>query len=345
MSNFDLKQVNVLEFLEELEIRNISEETTEEVRFSCPFPGHMTGDENPSAYMNRDSTAWFCHGCKRKGNAVTFLSDLHNVSHVVSHRFLRERFGGGFQVPKDTLEKEIYDYFMVQEKPTVEPINYALQQNVLSDFSCLNEASCAYLQDRGFTQGTIEKFQLGWDEKSTRITIPIFDEVGRLVGFKGRAIDPDNVPKYKVIGGSQYGWPRYHIGLVVFGINYVSPEIDAAILVEGELNAIAMHQMTFDHTIAIGGSTFTDTHAAKIIDRFDSILLYFDSDKAGAEATRQAAKKLEPHMKVYIAPDHDEDPADILQTYGIGDGISRVVEVTSAACASIELALEPVNEQ
>lgn len=315
MKNFKIENIDVENFLDKrLKLRNVQEATETEIRFSCPFPGHTSGDENPSAYMNKETTAWICHGCKRKGNAVTFISDLYNVSTYAAIRKLKEFYGGAFENPESTIEDEINRYFLSLGKPDVEPLNFSLQLAVLSDFK-MNPGARYYLRNRGFNDDTMDKFQLGYDEISGRIVIPIFDESGRLVGFKGRSVDPEDKPKYKVLGGSLYGFPRYHVGLVVFGIDKVPEEKRTAIICEGELNAIAMHQMGFDNAIAAGGSTFTDIHARKIVERFDSAILYFDSDKAGNEATINAAKLLMPHMPVRVVPDHDQDAADVLQTY------------------------------
>lgn len=316
MHNFKLENVDVHDFLTRLNIRNVQEATQTEFRFSCPFPGHDSGDENPSAYMNADSTAWYCHGCKRKGNAITFLSDLFNLSTYESIRSLKEYYGGAFREAEYGLEDEINRHFAEFGKPDAEPINYSLQLSVLSDFAYIPPDAVKYLiVDRLFTGESIEKFQLGYDKISKRITIPVFDEVGRLVGFKGRSIDPDEKPKYKVLGGSQYGFPRYHVGLVVFGMDKVPEDAKTCILCEGELNAIAMHQMGYSNAIAAGGSTFTPIHAKKIIQRFETAILYFDSDKAGAEATRTAADYLMPYIAVKVVPDHDLDAADVLNSF------------------------------
>lgn len=311
MHNFKLENIDVPHFLEMMKLRNVEEATQDEYRFSCPFPGHKSGDQNASAYMNSNSTAWYCHGCKRKGNAITFVSDIFNISSFESINHLKEYYGGGFQNPESTLEDEINLHFMEFGKPDQEPINYSLQLSVLSDFK-INQEMLAYLHERGFNRKSIEEFQLGYDDISERIVIPIFDEVGRLVGFKGRSIDPEVKPKYKVIGGSNYGFPRYHVGLVIFAIDKVSEKEKTAIICEGEFNAIAMHQMGYKNAIAAGGSTFTPTHAKKIIDRFDSAYLYFDTDKAGIEATRKATDLLMPHMPVFVFPDHEYDAADLL---------------------------------
>jgi DNA primase len=315
MKNFKLEKIDVEDFLgKRLKLRNVQEATETEMRFSCPFPGHTSGDENPSAYMNRETTAWICHGCKRKGNAVTFIADLFNLSTFEALRQIKEYYGGAFADPETTIEDEINRYFMELGKPDQEPINYTLQKTVLSDFA-ITPGVRYYMRQRGFHNEIVDKFQIGYDEISERVAIPIFDEVGRLVGFKGRSIDPEDKPKYKVLGGSLYGFPRYHVGLVVFGIDKVPKNQRTAIICEGELNAIAMHQMGYTNAIAAGGSTFTAIHARKIVERFDDAVLYFDSDKAGNEATLNAAKLLMPHMPVKVMPEHDLDAADVLNSF------------------------------
>lgn len=315
MYNFKLESVDVNDLFKRLKIRNVEQATEDEIRFSCPFPGHASGDENPSAYMNAETTAYICHGCKRKGNAVTFLSDLFNLSSYESLRFLREVYGGSFRGPDGSLEDEINRHFMEFGKPDAEPINFVLQTSVLSDFYPDEITAMHYMDNRGFTQKSLREFQIGYDRISARISIPIFDELGRLVGFKGRAIDPEIKPKYKVLGGTAYGFPRYHVGLVVYGMDKVPEGNKGCIIVEGELNAVAMHQLGWKQTISPGGSTFTSIHARKIIDRFDHAVLFFDSDKAGNEATARAAELLIPHMKVDVLPEHEYDPADVLTKF------------------------------
>jgi DNA primase len=340
MYNFKLENVDVHEFLNRLKIRNIEDATEEEVKFSCPFPGHTSGDENPSAYMNVESTAWYCHGCKRKGNAISFLSDLYNLSNVQSTNMLKEIFGGTWKAPDTTLEDEINRHFLEFGKPAVEPINYSLQKVVLNDFYSDEITMLDYMWERGFTNESLAKWEIKYDKISGRIAIPIFDEVGRLVGFKGRSIDPEDKPKYKVLGGSKYGFPRYHVGLVVYGMDKVSEDVRTCIIVEGELNAIAMHQMGFTNAIAAGGSTFTEVHASKIIDRFDSAVLFFDSDKAGWEATSRANELLSPHIPVRVVPDHDYDPADVLQTFAPKGQRLEIEGCLSGSCDMLSLMVD-----
>jgi hypothetical protein len=67
--SFDPSCIDVDDFLDCLDIENVTQATTTELRFSCPFPAHALGDETPSAYMNVETTAFFCHACHAKGNS------------------------------------------------------------------------------------------------------------------------------------------------------------------------------------------------------------------------------------------------------------------------------------
>jgi len=91
MPAFDPSNIDVEDFLDCLDIRNVSRATAAEFRFSCPFPGHDNGDENASSYMNEETTAFFCHGCKASGNAVHFTQRVLGISPLEAIRMLKER--------------------------------------------------------------------------------------------------------------------------------------------------------------------------------------------------------------------------------------------------------------
>ena len=100
------KHVNAIDFLENLDVANISQSTADEVQFSCPFPDHTHGDNTPSAYMNDGSkdpdqtTAWKCYGCRRGGNAVTFLAEYQNISKQEASKQLQGPLRAGLHRPE-----------------------------------------------------------------------------------------------------------------------------------------------------------------------------------------------------------------------------------------------------
>src|SRR5690606_4041266 len=133
----DLHNVDVEEFLASLDIKNIKSDDRE-VKYSCPFPGHRFGDKNPSASMNKESTAFFCFGCGEKGNAITFLSYVKDVSKVQAAKWIAEKW-----MPEIVEIENLYDYVLSiiegkkeENEFAAEPIDIS---SMLVDWEAANE--------------------------------------------------------------------------------------------------------------------------------------------------------------------------------------------------------------
>lgn len=339
----DLTLVDVEDFLEGLRVRNIERADLEYWRFSCPFPGHSNGDENPSAQMRDDNTAFYCFGCKRHGNAITFLSEYEGVNFLIARRWIREQWGGGFKEPVGGAASEWEKARKEAETRYENPPQVILDESVLDRFWVdWVDAYCTwdqtkeggpigYMFNRGFEPETLMEWEIGYDDLSERFTIPVRDEDGQLVGFKARAWK-DHPAKYISLGDkpgkpSRYGFPTYEKSLVVFGLPQAH-YTGRLILVEGELNRISMHQKGWKDCGAIAGSSLSQTQARIIREHCDEAIIFFDSlrddgsiDEAGFEATWGRTEKgrhkpgavdiLEPHMPVKVVPEHYGDPADM----------------------------------
>jgi DNA primase len=317
---FDVSLVDVEDMLSSLEIENISQATEHEFKFSCPFPGHMHGDQNPSAYMNIESTAFLCHGCHRKGNAVTFLAELEGITTLLANRFLQERYGGVGSDPdaysaRVELEK-LWEKNARVEEPNFDP---PLAEEVMDDFSIDWHAAAKvapevesdwfkYIFDRGFTPDTLVNWEIGYCDDTNRIAIPVRDVNGDLVGFKGRAWRDHHKPKYLVL--QPRGLPRYHVARNVFGL--YRAEGTHLIVVEGELNVVAMWQMGYRNVVAINGSNFSDRHEFLLRNYADKVTIFLDSNDAGYDGTLKIVNSLGPHMPIDVVPDHDFDAADCI---------------------------------
>lgn len=339
--DLELSRVDVVDMLDALDVFNVQEQG-DEVLFSCPFPGHSHGDEKPSAYMNRQTTAWFCHGCKRRGNAVTFVAEHENVSKLQATRFLREEYDSTFREPVDgSFAKEWDMHFKAtpaEPEWTPEPLDESVVEATYIDWHEVAKyreredvelGALSYMFDRGFSPETLAEFEVGYDDISRRIVFPVRDEQGRLIGMKGRAIYPDQKPKYLVQGDrpgrrERYGYQPYNSAAVVYNLHRAG-ERDRLVVVEGEFNVMAMHQMGHTNVVGLGGSAVTDRQMALVRWHCDEAVLFFDSwkeeldeigpwyvpDKAGNAATALAIQKLEPHIRVLVTPDHVGDPADM----------------------------------
>lgn len=311
---FDMGQVDVEDMLQLLEIRNITDEGIE-IRYSCPFAGHMFGDERPSAYMNRETTAFFCHGCKESGNAVSFIAQHRNVTPMQALRALKDRYGA-FREPVGSMEQEFTSFF---ENSKVKPelINPPLGEGLLEQFP-MAPWGYDYMHRRGFTLDTQTRWDFGFDPRSKRVTIPVRNIDGELIGFKARSVT-DAHPKYLVLGDTHrrqgYGFAPYEASQVVFGLCQAKKHVNALdgelILCEGELNTVMMHQHGFENCAGISGSELSPTQQRLIRSIASSVTLIFDTDKAGTHGSSKAFRALYPFMPVKVVPPHENDPASM----------------------------------
>lgn len=336
-----LRHVDVVDFLERLDIANINQINAEQVAFSCPFPDHTHGDESPSAAMNNGSaiaekaTRWKCFGCGRDGNAIDFLSEYLNISQQQARLELRETYASGYIAPKyGSIAREFDEQRRARKRNTVTELpslGFTELKRFDVDWSHYAEEhedqpDVRYMLDRGFTPAALDEWGIGYDYDSQRITIPVCIPDGDLVGFKGRAWKPDAHPKYLVLGDKgkrqRYGFPTYDKTRVVFGLD-MWREVETYVLVEGEIDVMSLWVMNIP-AICVGGSSMSPTQAKLIRQYCDKVVLFFDNDPAGRNAVYGIDKKdgthkpgvleqLEPFVRVSVVGRHRYDANDYLR--------------------------------
>lgn len=320
----DFSRVDVVDFLEELGLRNVEDKGLE-VFYSCPFPGHTHEDKTPSASMKQGTTVAYCFTCGWRGNALKFLADFEGVSPLLAARWIRQRFGDDFQEPEGSFLEEIDTIFAGTRKREDttngilddfeafrRSVDWTFTEQILLKDPSLVPEHLWYVLDRGFLPWVLDKFEIGWDAISQRIVIPYRDAKGRLLGFKGRAYLEGQLPRYWVLGGSEYGFESFNVSRALWGLHSVLQSDtykvrQHAIVVEGELNALAMHQHGYDNAIGISGKRLSDAQVDLIKKHFSSATFILDE----YEDMVAAAEKLQPYMPVYIVADHNDDPADM----------------------------------
>lgn len=332
---FDPACIDVVDMLDCLDIRNVSQATEVEVKFSCPFPNHAHGDQDASAYMNTETTAWFCHGCHEKGNAIHFTAKLLGVSPLDAINMLRERYQpGGINMDAVSVREEVRKILDAKDDPL--PVLSSYDEGLLDEFSIdwheawearqktgSSHPACDYMFDRGFEPDTLEQWDFGYDPKGDRVTFAVRDELGRLVGIKARAYY-DRQPKYLILGDragrrTRYGFGCYPKSLVVFGMDKATEWIEILlddqaahlIVCEGELNAVALWQMGYRNAVAINGSDLSATQAKIIRAYADSVTVFFDDDPAGRDGEEVVVEALSPFLPVKTVGPHEGDPADL----------------------------------
>ena len=280
----------------------------------CPFHN----DHKPSMQVNSQKGIFKCFSCGTGGDIIYFYSQITKKKFYESVIDLAEKYG--FHVEygeEDKTEAQIRNHLYELNKAALD----FFKKNL---FNSENVAALSYLKDeRGFTQETIDKFEIGyavnsWDsllnhlskEKKfpsellvssglfvqkessnsyydrfrSRIVIPIFNEKGSVIAFGGRTITGDE-PKYLNSPETLI----FNKGSCLYGLNYAKEEIrkkDSIILTEGYFDVIAAHQKGLSNTVATLGTAFTMKQARLLGKYTESKNLYLcmDSDKAGMKA-------------------------------------------------------------
>ena len=196
----------------------------------------------------------------------------------------------------------------------------------------------SYLKDKGFSDVEIERAGLAkkpddankamYDRFRGRIMFPIAESSGRIVAFSGR-IFVDDGKSAKYLNSPET--PIFSKNAVLYGIDKAKDSIrknNFSILVEGQMDLILSHQAGYRNTIATSGTALSDSTVSKenfvsnlgLVRRLSSnIVLSFDADKAGANATIRAGKiALSLNMDVKVVEMLEGvDPADLISKTGI----------------------------
>jgi DNA primase catalytic core len=308
----------------------------------CPFHTEKTPSFHVSPALNR----FHCFGCGASGDVFTFLMRIEGLSFREAMRRLAER--AGIELREETLPQESPD-----ERDRLRKLVYAAN---FFYRQCLRRAPHAqhYLAQRGLTPETVEAFELGYapdgwdhllrflqrhnfsledaewagllkarddgsgyyDRLRNRITFPIHDASGRVVAFGARTMG-DEEPKYL----NSPETPLFEKRNTLYGWHLARGAIlrqKAALIVEGYLDLIMLHQYGFMHSVATLGTAFTDEHAARLKRLAERVYLMFDSDAAGVRAALRAGEALAqadiPALVVRLP--QSDDPDSLLRTQG-----------------------------
>lgn len=275
----------------------------------CPFHDEKT----PSLIIQRGDSHYHCFGCGAHGDAIQFLMTHLKMSFIEAVENLAERFhvqleevkgddkpkGPPKTALKDALERacQFYQFYLLH---TME-----------------GHAALDYLYNRGITLDFIREFQLGlapkmpqiflkamWEQKisnaileeaglftkgreffSDRITIPIRDAMGSVIGFSARKYKTDT------FGGKYINTPEtplFKKSKVLFGLSYSRKTIAKerkALIVEGQIDALRLIHSGFNWTVAGQGTAFGEDHAKELVHLgVRQVFLALDGDSAGQEA-------------------------------------------------------------
>ncbi len=312
---------------------------------ACPFHSEKT----PSFTVSPDKNIFYCFGCHSGGDVITFIAKVENITPLQAVHHLAEQYSIDIPQQLDAYKDQTN---LEQKKHYWHVCQLVAQwchENLLKSTPAMH-----YLKERGLSKDSLSLFMLGYFPKGMRelkgllefikpyhylaqdlieagilsegktqlyspfedrIMFPIKDYLGRFCGFGARIFNAtDERSKYYNSKENSY----FLKGSLIFGFDSAKQAIqkaDAAFLVEGYMDCIAMVQHGFTNTVATLGTACTLEHL-KLMARYTStVYVVYDSDLAGQNAILRLVElcwQVNLELKVIQLPRH-EDPASYLQ--------------------------------
>ena len=318
----------------------------------CPFHGEKTA----SFSVAPDKGIYYCFGCHKGGGAINFVMEMEGLTYPDAVRALAQR--SGMEVPEDVQYQSRYR----QQERLWALCKEAARYFHAQLYSEAGAQGLAYAQKRGMPKSTLTTFGIGfapdswnglvmamkakgyteqelkdaglvsekggriYDRFRNRLMFPIIDVRGNIIGFGGRVMD-DSTPKYLNSPETVIFNKRKNL----FALNIARKrKLGYLILVEGYMDAIALHQYGFDCAVASLGTSLTEEHATLISRYVEQVVLIYDGDEAGQRATKRAIPILEKagiRVKVLQMKDA-KDPDEFLKKFG-ADKFKLLLEESS----------------
>lgn len=301
--------------------------------FVCVCPFH--NDKHPSMSISPSKGIYHCFSCKAGGDAIKFVMEYEKLGYAEAIEKLASIYNISLEYTSSKSELKV-------DKKILENLNLHYKTLLYKNGEALN-----YLKHRSITDSIIEKWELGWAASSqntlnllqnegiepkealevgaikenengyyasfiNRITFPIYNHLGSLVGFGGRTIS-DNPAKYINSPQSQI----FDKSKIFYGYDKAKSEIyrsQSMVICEGYMDCIMLHAAGVNNAVAVLGTALTQKHIP-LIKRGDiKVTLSFDSDAAGVNAAFKSSKLLVEHQidgKVVLISG-GKDPAELV---------------------------------
>ncbi|TSC95769.1 MAG: DNA primase [Parcubacteria group bacterium Athens1014_10] len=308
-------------------------------RALCPFHKEKT----PSFFVSPERQLWKCFGCNEGGDIFAFVMKMEGIEFPEALRLLAKKAGVELETrdPRATSQKtKLLD--ICQETA-------AFYQSIL--YSQAGEKIKQYLKERKISEQSIKSFFLGYapdswnsllqfltkkghkekdlesagliikkaqggyyDRFRNRLMFTILDPHSVIVGFAGRSLDDQDSAKYINSPETRI----YYKSRLLYAVDKAKSEIkkmNFAILVEGYMDVISSHQAGIKNVVASAGTSLT-MDQIKLLKRYTAnVVLAFDIDLAGQEATKRSIDLLlEEEVNVKIAVlSRGKDPDELIK--------------------------------
>lgn len=323
----------------------------------CPF---CDDGKNPSFSVSEQKQFFYCFKCRATGNVIGFLQSHQGFDFIESIEALASK--AGLEVPYQSSQtpnkerdplldcmkvaSEIFEKNLSENDSAERTRKYIRQERKISPEMC-KKYSIGYslnswdslneqLKKKGFSEEILIKAGLAKNNKEAklydvfrdRLMFPIKDRKGRVVGFGGRVMNPDDQPKYLNTGDT----PIFQKGKELYGLFEaleVRRDLNKLFVVEGYMDTVAMSEHGLRNSVATLGIATNRFHVQKLLQLVNEIIFCFDGDDAGRGAAWGALKNVLPavvdgtEIKFLFLPE-GEDPASLLEKESVEDFKKRV---------------------
>ncbi len=299
----------------------------------CPFHSEKT----PSFFVSKERQIFNCFGCGKKGNSIIFIQEYKNISFMEALQYLADKYHIDLELDEGNFPaKSNVNLYKTNEKAME---FYSL--NLLNIDS--GKPALDYLMKRGLDLDTIKEFELGYapnknndlfnhlskeiqpldllnvglinksnqegyyDLFRSRIMFPIRDEMNRVVAFSGRIFNDNTNPAKYVNTSATEIFSKSH---VLYNLYRAMPFIrtnNRIVLMEGYMDVIKANMAGVKEAVCSMGTQLTIDQAMLVKKQTDNVIICYDGDKPGQEATYKAIRILENaklNVKVVSLPDN-----------------------------------------
>ena len=307
----------------------------------CPFHDEKT----PSFVVSPTKGIYKCFGCGKGGNSITFIQELQAATYPEALRYIATKYN--IEIVEEQLTPEQEKRISAKESQFI-ATKFASEyfQEILWNTDEGKAIGLSYFKERGFSDSIIKKFKLGYSPKKQnafekyalkagydknvlinssligqnedgksydkfreRTIFPIYSYAGKVIGFGGRAFNPEAKSKYLNSNETLI----YDKSKVLYALNISKQairKVNKCFIVEGYTDVIAMHQNGIENVVSASGTALGAYQISLIKRSTNNIVLLFDGDKAGTKATIRSIDiclKAEMNVKIVSFPT-GEDP-------------------------------------
>ena len=304
----------------------------------------FSGERTPSFFVSPDKHIWHDFSSNKGGDVFSFVMEMEGMDFRGALEHLARKAGVDLSMYDTKGSQEIarrkkrlleahdlaanyYQHSLLKNQHALDYVikKRGLNKQIVQDFRIgyapdSGDALVRFLVSKGFTKheladaGLTNRF--GGDMFRGRMTVPLMDGSGQVIGFTARIIKDDpNAPKY-------LNTPQtllYDKGRHVFGLSQAKESVrtsDYAVVVEGNLDVVSSHQAGVRMVVATAGTAMTEHHLKALSRLSHNVRLAFDGDKAGIQATERAigiAQAVGVELTIISLPGDAKDPDELIQ--------------------------------